>query len=230
MPDAAPAIVANPLRGETRGERVPEPCNMVIFGASGDLTHRKLIPALYNMELGHLLPPEFCVIGFARRPKTHQEFRDEMKVAVNEFSRQKPVRDDVWRAFEQRFFYVASTFEDANGYQQLLELMRKNDQEIGTRGNRLYYLSTPPSEHGAIVQQLHQLEHPQTDGYKPGWSHIIVEKPFGHDLKSAQELNGLLHGVFNEDQIFRIDHYLGKETVQNILVFRFANGIFEPIW
>ena len=203
---------------------------MVSFGASGDLTHRKLLPALYNLELGRLLPPEFCVIGFARRPKTHQQFRDEMKAAVNEFSRQKPVRDDVWRSFEQRMFYVASTFEDARGYTELLELMRKNDREIGTCGNRLYYLSTPPSEHGAIVQQLRELEHPRTDGHKRGWSHIIVEKPFGHDLKSAQDLNDLLHGVFDERQIFRIDHYLGKETVQNILVFRFANGIFEPIW
>jgi glucose-6-phosphate 1-dehydrogenase len=230
MPDGAPAVLANPLRGQTRGERIPEPCNMVIFGASGDLTHRKLLPALYNLELGHLLPPEFCVIGFARRPKSHQEFRDEMKAAINAFSRQKPVRDDVWADFEQRMFYVQSTFEDQAGYQTLLDLMRKNDQEHGTRGNRLYYLSTPPSEHGAIVQQLHELEHPRTNGQKTGWSRIIVEKPFGHDLKSAQELNELLHSVFEEDQVYRIDHYLGKETVQNILVFRFANGIFEPIW
>src|SRR5579875_3407367 len=193
MAETATAPAVNPLRGQSRGERVPEPCNMVIFGASGDLTHRKLLPALYNMELGHLLPPEFCVIGFARRPKTHQEFRDEMKAAINEFSRQKPVREEVWREFEQRMFYVSSTFEDPKGYQTLLDLMRKNDQEKGTRGNRLYYLSTPPSEHGAIVQQLRELEHPQTDGYKRGWSRIIVEKPFGHDLKSAQELNELLH-------------------------------------
>src|SRR5713226_5558579 len=132
MADASPAALVNPLRGETRGERVPEPCNMVIFGASGDLTHRKLLPALYNMELGHLLPPEFCTIGFARRPKTHQEFRDEMKAGINEFSRQKPVREDVWSNFEQRLFYVPSTFEDPKGYQSLLDLMRKNDQEHGT--------------------------------------------------------------------------------------------------
>src|SRR5579862_7087432 len=195
MPEIA-APVANPLRGETRGERIPEPCNMVIFGASGDLTHRKLLPALYNLELGHLLPQEFCTIGFARRPKTDQEFRAEMRVAVNEFSRQSPVQEDIWQNFQQRLFYVPSTFEDPQGYQRLLELMRKNDQEHGTRGNRLYYLSTPPSEHGAIVQQLHELEHPHTNGQKTGWSRIIVEKPFGHDLKSAQELNGLLHSVF----------------------------------
>src|SRR5579885_447659 len=150
MADGAPATLANPLRGETRGERVPEPCNMVIFGASGDLTHRKLLPALYNMELGHLLPPEFCVIGFARRPKTDQEFRDEMKAAINEFSRQKPVKEDLWQMAEQGLFYVQSTFEDPAGYQKLLQVMRKNDQERGTRGNRLYYLSTPPSEHEAI--------------------------------------------------------------------------------
>src|SRR5579883_615340 len=170
-------LAPNPLRMDKRGERVPEPCNMVIFGASGDLTHRKLLPALYNLQLGHLLPPEFSVIGFARRPKSDQQFRDEMKASINEFSRQKPVHDDVWSQFEQGMFYVQSTFEDAGGYQKLLELMRKNDRERGTRGNRLYYLSTPPSEHGAIVQQLKQLEHPDNDGQRSGWSRIIVEKP-----------------------------------------------------
>ncbi len=230
MADAQSMLIENPLREERRGERIPEPCNMVIFGASGDLTHRKLFPALYNMALEHLLPPEFNVIGFARRPKEHQEFRDEVKAGVNQFSRRRPVKEDIWDQFEKGIFYVPATFEDPEGYMRLHDLMLRNDLERGTRGNRLYYLSTPPHSYPDIVRNLKAIEAASRDGQAHGWTKIIVEKPFGHDLQSARALNDLVHEVFHEDQVFRIDHYLGKETVQNILVFRFANGIFEPIW
>ena len=233
MAESGTTVLDNPLQEERRGERMPNPCNMVIFGASGDLTHRKLFPALYNLALEHLLPPEFTVIGFARRPYEQQEFRDEVKASINQFSRRKPVQEDVWERFQQGIFYVPGTFEDPEAYKRLETIMQRNDKERGTGGNRLYYLSTPPHAYADIVRNLRILEHPQDnggDGQPKGWSKIIVEKPFGHDLSSARELNDLVHETFHEDQVFRIDHYLGKETVQNILVFRFANGIFEPVW
>ncbi|MHB8620268.1 MAG: glucose-6-phosphate dehydrogenase, partial [Chloroflexota bacterium] len=226
---AAPTV-ANPLREGTQGQRVPNPCNMVIFGASGDLTHRKLFPALYNLVYEHLLSPGFNVIGFARRPKQDEEFRDEVKASISQFSRRKPVDNQVWESFGSRIFYETSTFEDPGGYTRLAETMRRNDRDHGTGGNRLYYLATPPDSYPDIIRNLREIEHPQDDGHRDGWSRIVVEKPFGHDLKSSQGLNDLLHEVFREEQIYRIDHYLGKETVQNILVFRFANGIFEPVW
>ncbi|MDE3078371.1 MAG: glucose-6-phosphate dehydrogenase, partial [Chloroflexota bacterium] len=165
MAQAPTVALSNPLREERRGERLPQACNMVIFGASGDLTHRKLFPALYNLALEHLVPAELCVIGYARRPKEHQEFRDEVKGSVNQFSRRKPVREDIWRDFEKGVFYVPATFEDPEGYQRLQELMRKNDQERGTGGNRLYYLATPPRSYADIIRNLREIEGPSaTDG------------------------------------------------------------------
>lgn len=219
----------NPLREGLRMQVTPEPCNMVIFGASGDLAHRKLMPALYNLALENYLPAGFNVIGFARRPMTDDAFAANMRQAVDKFSRRSPVKPAVWESFASRMQYNASTFQDADGYHRLAQLLEKNDKERGTCGNRLFYLSTPPSDYPEIIRQLGAagLNRPGENG---SWSRIIIEKPFGHDLQSARELNRLVHDVFEENQIYRIDHYLGKETVQNMFVFRFANGIFEPVW
>ncbi|MCC6629748.1 MAG: glucose-6-phosphate dehydrogenase, partial [Chloroflexi bacterium] len=221
----------NPLRQGLRQERSPEPCVMVIFGATGDLTHRKLIPALYNLALEGFLPPGFSVVGFARRPKTDEQFRDEMRAAVNEFSRRRPVDDTVWESFARGLFYCASTFDDSTGYEKLSALLTHIDQERNTGGNRVFYLATPPNFYTEIARQLGNagLGRPSDAGDRR-FIRLIVEKPFGHDLASARDLNQQLLSVFRERQIYRIDHYLGKETVQNILVFRFANGIFEPTW
>ncbi|TEU00508.1 MAG: glucose-6-phosphate dehydrogenase, partial [Dehalococcoidia bacterium] len=216
----------NPLRVGMRSPRTPEPNTIVIFGATGDLTQRKLIPALYNLALEGLLPGEFSAVGFARRPKDHHHFRSELKKAVAKHSRTQPLQTPVWDGFASRIYYCQSQFGDPAGYQDLAARLEKIESKTGSR-NRLYYLATPPSYYAEIAQRLGEAGLARSDG---GWTRIIVEKPFGHDLASAVELNRTLNGVFDEDQIYRIDHYLGKETVQNILVFRFANGIFEPIW
>lgn len=216
----------NPLRVGMRSPRTPAPNTLVIFGATGDLTQRKLIPALYNLALEGLLPGEFSAVGFARRPKDHHQFRSELQEAVAKHSRTQPLQTPVWDGFASRIYYCPSQFDDPAGYQDLATRLEKIEGKAGSR-NRLYYLATPPSYYAEIAQRLGEAGLASSDG---GWTRIIVEKPFGHDLASAAELNRTLNGVFDEDQIYRIDHYLGKETVQNILVFRFANGIFEPIW
>jgi glucose-6-phosphate 1-dehydrogenase len=207
-------------------QKIPDPCVLVIFGATGDLTHRKLVPALYDLYADRKLPRGLSIVGFARRPKEHAEFRDELRQAVNDFSRNKPAEDEVWDGFAEGIFYVQAEFHDPEGYKHLAELLTRVDTERGTRGNRLYYLATGPEYYQVIIEHLGEtgLAHPA------GWARIIVEKPFGHDLESARELNRRILPVFNEPQIYRIDHYLGKETVQNILALRFANTIFEPLW
>lgn len=221
----------NPLRQGLRLERSPEPCVMVIFGATGDLTHRKLIPALYNLARQGFLPPGFSVVGFARRGKTDDEFRAEMKQAVSQFSRHHDVDHVFWESFAQGLFYCSSTFDDPAGYARLTALLERIDQERNTGGNRVFYLATPPDAYPQIVHRLGETGlGRQADLNERGWNRLIVEKPFGRDLTSAIELNQQLLSVFRERQVFRIDHYLGKETVQNLLVFRFANGIFEPLW
>ena len=219
----------NPLREGLRFERLPDPCIMVIFGASGDLTHRKLIPALYNLAYDGLLPPGFSVVGYARRPYTDEEFRQEMRAAVERFSRRQPIDPDVWETFAQGLFYFAADFHVASAYPKLGELLERIDRDRGTVGNRIYYLATPPDAYETITQLLGEngLSRPNQPA---SWVRLIVEKPFGHDLESAIALNEHILRYFREDQIYRIDHYLGKETVQNILALRFANGIFEPIW
>ena len=221
------AVEVNPLREGLRVKQGPEPCAMVIFGATGDLTHRKLLPALYNLALEHPLPAGFSVVGFARRPYNDDIFREQALDAINQFSRQKPVNPQVWESFASGIRYLQSDFNDPAGYEKLNTLLNTLDQERGTGGNRIFYLSTPPSQYPDIIQRLGAMG---LNRNRKGWTRIIIEKPFGHDLASARELNRQVARVFKEEQVYRIDHYLGKETVQNILVFRLANGIFEPVW
>jgi len=215
--------LANPLRAGPRIARTPQPCALVIFGATGDLTARKIVPALYNLALQRLLPAAFAVVGAARQPLTTEQFRENLHTDLVEFSRTKPINEDVWRSFAENVHYVST--KDATGYDTLRETLVDLDVRAGTNGNRLFYLATPPSAYGPIIDLL--TEHRLTENVN---ARVVIEKPFGHDLSSAIELSQKLQGAFTEDEIFRIDHYLGKETVQNILVLRFANGIFEPIW
>lgn len=223
MLDTRPVL--NPLREGMRVARAPEPTSIIIFGATGDLAHRKLVPALYNLACENYLPPVYNIIGFARRPYTDEKIRAEYKQAVTEFSRQK-LQEQIWDSFSQNMFYVQSNVDDLEGYKRLKSELDRLDQERGTAGNRLFYLAVPPELMPQIIELLGKAELNASAGY----TRIILEKPFGRDLESAIELNRMLHKVFDEDQIYRIDHYLGKEAVQNIFVFRFANGILEPIW
>lgn len=215
----------NPLREGLLRQRVAEPCVLVIFGALGDLMQRKLMPAIYSLAHEGLLPPYFSIIGVVRRDYTLERFRQEMKDAVAKFCRY-PINEAVWSSLAEGLFLVVGDFKSPEMYAKLKGCLDKSDLERGTQGNKLFYLSTAPSQFGDITTQLK--ENKVFDG--PGWQRVLVEKPFGNDLASARELNSHLHHIFEEREIFRIDHYLGKSTVQNLLVLRFANGIFEPIW
>ncbi|MBI1999917.1 MAG: glucose-6-phosphate dehydrogenase [candidate division NC10 bacterium] len=213
------------------------PVTLVIFGASGDLTKRKLLPALYALAHDRLLPERFAIIGFARREKTSEAFRDEMRADVEQFSRLRPVRAEVWDRLARGLYYVTGPFEDSAGYERLRDLLQERERDNGAGRNRVYYLATPPEAYPVIVGGLgaaglvtEAWDGPDEDAPGAGWSRIIVEKPFGRDLDTARALNADLHRVFRERQVYRIDHYLGKETVQNILTFRFGNSIFEPLW
>ena len=218
--------VVNALRVGTRLERIPEPCVLVIFGATGDLTHRKILPAIYNLRRAGLLPPETAVVAFARRRYSDETYRDEMRKAVEQHSR-NPVEPGIWNDFAESVHYQRGEFADPASYRDLAERLEQIDAERGTRGNVLYYLATPPSAYRDIVANIGRA---QLLDRRTGWSRIVVEKPFGHDLDSAIELNNALIEVFDESQVYRIDHYLGKDTVRNLMVFRFGNGIFEPLW
>jgi glucose-6-phosphate 1-dehydrogenase len=222
------ALMENPLRAGIRLERTAEPCIVVIFGASGDLTKRKLVPALYRLMQERLLPAEFAIVGLARTEMSSDEFRARMKEAVEEFSEAKRVDEDVWNSFAQGLHYLTADINNPGDYEQLSQLLAQIDSERGTQGNHLFYLSVAPKFYAEAVKQLG--EHGLAKPLGKGWVRVIVEKPFGTDLESARELNRELLKYLDEQQIYRIDHYLGKETVQNLLVFRFANGIFEPLW
>jgi len=231
---ARPAAARNPLRAGLRLDRMPEPCTMVIVGATGDLTERKLAPALYNLMLGGALPPEFTVVGFARRDLTAAQFRTHLRKGIDEHSRNRPVKAAIWDSFSEGIEYQRGEFHDATAWAALAKRLERIDRDRGTSGNRLFYLAVPPNLHDEIVRQIGAAGLAGARGggdprYR-GWSRVIVEKPFGSDLASARKLNRQLREVLDEDQIFRIDHYLGKETVQNLSVFRFGNGLFEPIW
>ena len=225
----------NPLREGLRVERMAEPCTMVICGATGDLTERKLAPALYNCLLGGFLPPEFTVVGFARRELDDQGFRDHLLQGINRFSRNRPAKPAIWEWFGRGIEYHRGDFDDPAAYVELAKRLDRIDRDRGTAGNRLFYLAVQPKLYPEIVSQLDRagLARPssgRTDASRRGWTRVIVEKPFGYDLESARMLNRELAEVFDERQVYRIDHYLGKETVQNLAVFRFGNGLFEPIW
>ncbi|MGE5655939.1 MAG: glucose-6-phosphate dehydrogenase [Actinomycetota bacterium] len=218
-------LLENPLRVGLRQERVPEPQILVIFGASGDLTQRKLVPAIYQMKRDRRLPPEITVVGVARRPWSHDYFREQMREGIEEFGGGLG-SEEFWNDFAQGLFYCPGDIDNPESYQKLKAFLAEIDQQRRTRGNRVFYLSVSPNFFPEAIRQLgaaSMLEDP--------FKHrLVIEKPFGRDLSSAKALNRVVQKVCSEQQVYRIDHYLGKETVQNLMVFRFANAIFEPLW
>jgi glucose-6-phosphate 1-dehydrogenase len=213
----------NPLLEGLRLRRRPDPCILVIFGASGDLTAKKLMPALYALATRKLLPEKFAVVGAARSEETDDEFRDRMAQAVKDHARDA-FKQETWDELAAGMRYATLDFSDNAAEDRLAELLTELDKERGTQGNRMYYFAVPPSAIGTLVEEIGARRATE------GWVRLIIEKPFGHDLASARELNTQIQQHFTEAEVFRIDHYLGKETVQNMLALRFANGIFEPIW
>jgi glucose-6-phosphate 1-dehydrogenase len=217
----------NPLSVGMARTVTPEPCAFVIFGASGDLTSRKLLPALYALWHDLLLPARFSVVGVSRGDMTDEAFREKARTAVAEFGRVKP-EGESWKAFADALSFVGGDFADPKSFERLRERLKKCDAERGTAGNRVYYLAVPPSVFPPLIKRLGDaglVEH----GERP-YTRVVIEKPFGRDVRSARALNQELAQTLVEDQVFRMDHYLGKETVQNLFVFRFANSLFEPVW
>ncbi len=222
-------IAANPLRApqDRRLPRIAGPCGLVLFGVTGDLSRKKVMPAIYDLANRGLLPPGFSLVGFARRDWADQDFAQIVHDAVKEHAR-TPFREEVWKQLSEGFRFVPGNFDDDDAFEQLRRTVEELDQKRGTGGNMAFYLAIPPGFFGSVVGQLK--EHGLADHTPDQWRRVVVEKPFGHDLESARELNQTLADVFPSGSIFRIDHYLGKETVQNILAMRFANNMFEPIW
>ncbi|MFZ3593873.1 glucose-6-phosphate dehydrogenase [Streptomyces sp. BH104] len=220
---------SNPLRdaADRRLPRIAGPSGLVIFGVTGDLSRKKLMPAVYDLANRGLLPPGFSLIGFARREWQDEDFAQEVHDAVKQHAR-TPFREEVWQQLIQGMRFVQGNFDDDDAFEQLKATINDLDKSQGTGGNFAFYLSVPPKFFPQVVQQLKK--HGLADGSNDSWRRAVIEKPFGHDLASAKELNAIVHEVFDPDQVFRIDHYLGKETVQNILALRFANQMFEPIW
>jgi glucose-6-phosphate 1-dehydrogenase len=228
------SVVTNPLR-DPRDRRIPRvagPCVLVMFGVTGDLARKKLLPAIYDLANRGLLPPGFSLVGFARRDWEHEDFAQVTYNAVKEHAR-TPFRDNVWEQVSEGIRFVPGEFGDDAAFDQLADCVTRLDAERGTGGNYAFYLSIPPKTFPDVVRQLKRSglseATPDASGRRP-WRRVVIEKPFGHDLASAQELNAMLDAVFPPSSVFRIDHYLGKETVQNILALRFANTLFEPIW
>ncbi len=219
---ALPNPFQDPLRFE---RRVPE-CTVVIYGANGDLTKRKLLPALYRLMYERRLSPGFAVVGISRTPMSDDQFRDKMRESVRQFLEDSPFDDDVWAGFSQGLFYMPGDVRDAESYKRLAARLQEIEEARHTGGNVLFYLSTQPSQYGAAAKGIGAAGLAKGNG----WRRIVIEKPFGHDLESARALSQELHEVFPESEVYRIDHYLGKETVQNIVAFRWGNGIFEPLW
>ena len=213
----------NPLLDGLSVRRTPDSCALVIFGASGDLTRRKLLPAVYALAVRHMLPEHFAIVGVARSKGTDEEFRERMEEAVREFGRDE-FKQDVWDDLAAGMHYVSTDFADESGEDVVAQTLTKLDEERGTEGNRVYYLAVPPDAVATLVREIGERR------TTSGWTRLIVEKPFGWDRASANHLNEEIARFFTEDEVFRIDHYLGKETVQNMLALRFANGIFEPVW
>ncbi len=220
---------ANPLQDGIRVERVPDPCVMVIFGASGDLTKRKLIPAIFDLARQGLLPTGFTIVGVGRTPMDDASFRDYLRGTTKEFGGLRDDEAGLWASFAQSLHYLAADSGLAEEFERLRVELDTIDRSRANCGNYLFYLATPPSTYSPIVKYL-QSSHLAKPARPENWVRIIIEKPFGIDLESARQLNADVLAAFSEDQVYRIDHYLGKETVQNLLVFRFANGAFEPIW
>ncbi len=221
--------VENVLREGLRLERVPDPCMLVLFGATGDLAHRKVLPALYQLWRTNLLPLEFVIVAIGRRPYDDDSFRAEIRASLEKYSRVLPLDAAACDTFAETICYRRLDFDDSDGFDELAAHLDVLDAEKGTRGNRLFYLATQPSQFAELVGQIGRvgMDHEHHDG---GWRRVVIEKPFGHDLDSAKKLNREVGKVFRESQVYRIDHYLGKETVRNLMVFRFGNGIFEPLW
>jgi glucose-6-phosphate 1-dehydrogenase len=223
------AASGNPLRDE-RDKRLPRiagPCGLVIFGVTGDLSRKKLMPAVYDLANRGLLPPGFALVGFARRDWATQDFNQVVYDAVRQHAR-TPFRESVWRQLVEGIRFVPGDFSDDDAFDELARTIHELDESRGTEGNHAFYMSIPPKFFDVVVKQLARSGLSNQDG--DGWRRIVIEKPFGHDLKSARQLNEVVESVFPPDSVFRIDHYLGKETVQNLLALRFANQMFEPVW
>ena len=219
---------ANPLRQEEdrRLPRIAGPCGMVLFGVTGDLSRKKVMPAIYDLANRGLLPPGFSLVGFARRDWANQDFAQIVHDSVKSYARTE-FREEVWRQLAEGFRFVSGDFDDDVAFDNLRRTIDELDHVRGTGGNHAFYLAIPPGFFGVVAQQLKEHGLAESDD---AWRRVVVEKPFGHDLESARELNSTLDAVFSPGSIFRIDHYLGKETVQNILATRFANTMFEPLW
>ncbi|WP_373689250.1 glucose-6-phosphate dehydrogenase [Rothia santali] len=226
----SPTHESNPLRDphDRRLTRIAGPSALVLFGVTGDLARKKLLPAIYDLMNRGLLPPSFALVGFGRREWSDEDFVAQVRDAVENHSR-TPFREDVWNQLTSGIRFVQGAFDDPEAFGRLRAVLDQLDEDRGTKGNHAFYLSIPPNAFEQVCQQLADNDlatHEQTSG----WRRVVIEKPFGHDLDSARELNAIVERVFPADSVFRIDHYLGKETVQNILALRFANQMFEPLW